>query len=371
MLQPSPDFMTRARPLAVARWLFAVAALIVAMVVVGGITRLTESGLSIVRWDPVGGIVPPRTAADWTAEYAAYRTSPQGILVNADMGLAAFKGIFFWEYLHRVIARGFVAALIVPMAWFAVRRQVPAGFGRRLAVIFGLGALEPIVGWWMVASGLDKLPSVAPERLATHLCIALTILAVTLWTALDLLDGRRTAGATLSRGVPDAVARGSATGAAADASLSGNRRGTVAGGVARPTWWIVPFFVLLGLQIVWGALTAGLRAGHAADTWPLMFGRLVPPLQSLVADPVSVQFVHRTLAYVVAIAALSVAFVTFRAGAGKRSAALASLIVLQFTLGVVTIIHGVPLSLAAAHQACAALLLATTVWTAHWATRHG
>jgi len=336
-----------ARPQALAVWLFVVAALVFAMIVVGGITRLTESGLSIVRWDPVGGIVPPRTAADWAAEYAAYRTSPQGVLVNAAMGLAAFKGIFFWEYLHRVIARVFVTALVVPLAWFAIRRAIPAGYGPRLLVIFGLGALEPIVGWWMVASGLDKLPAVAPERLATHLSIAFTILSVTLWTALDMAALARAAHA------PSAA------------------QGRAAAAAVRPTVWIVPFFALLAVQIVWGALTAGLRAGHAADTWPLMLGQWVPPLQSVIADAVSVQFVHRTLAYAVAFAALAVAFVTFRAGAGRRSAALASLIVLQFTLGVLTIIHGVPIPLAAAHQACAAMLLAATVWTAHWAVADG
>jgi cytochrome c oxidase assembly protein subunit 15 len=341
---PAPG-ATRARPRAVAAWLFAVAAIVFTMIVVGGITRLTESGLSIVRWDPVGGIVPPLSPGDWAREYAAYRTSPQGILVNAGMPLAAFKGIFFWEYLHRVIARVFVIALVLPMAWFAVRRQVPAGYGRRLLVLLGLGALEPVVGWWMVASGLDKVPAVAPERLATHLSIALTILSVALWTALDLSrDGAATGAAMFHRGaVPGAAA------------------------VPRPTLWIVPFFALLAVQIVWGAFTAGLRAGHAADTWPLMLGHLVPPLGNLTSDPLSVQFVHRTLAYAVAIAALSVAFVTFRAGAGRRSAALASLVVLQFTLGVLTIVHGVPVPLAAAHQACAALLLAAAVWTAHWA----
>ena len=354
---PAPA--ARARPRAVAVWLFAVAAIVFVMVVVGGITRLTESGLSIVRWDPVGGVVPPLSAADWAAEYAAYRTSPQGVLVNAGMSMAAFKGIFFWEYLHRVIARVFVTALVVPLAWFVARRQIPAGFGRRLLVLLGLGALEPVVGWWMVASGLDKLPSVAPERLATHLCIALTILAVSLWTALDLTypsrlrEGRETA-------------KPARWGTAATATPPPPARPASGREAARPTFWIVPFFVLLAVQIVWGAFTAGLRAGHAADTWPLMLGRLVPPLGSIVADPVSVQFVHRSLAYAVAAGALAVAFVTFRAGAGRRSAALASLVVLQFTLGVLTIVHGVPVPLAAAHQACAALLLAATVWTAQW-----
>lgn len=322
----------RARPTVVAAWLLAVAALVFAMVVVGGITRLTESGLSIVKWNPVGGMIPPLSADDWSRVFADYRASPQGRLVNAGMTLSAFKGIFFWEWLHRLIGMSIGTAFALPLAVFATLRWVPRGFGWRLVALLALGGLQGAIGWWMVASGLDQVPAVAPARLAVHLVNALVLMSGCIWTALDLLRVRSGAG-------------------------SGQR----------PVRWIVPFVALLGVQIVWGALTAGLRAGHAADTWPLMLGQWVPPLQSLVADPVSVQFVHRSLAYIVAIAALSVAFVTFRAGAGQRSAALASLIVLQFTLGVLTIVHGVPVPLAAAHQACAALLLATTVWTAHWA----
>jgi cytochrome c oxidase assembly protein subunit 15 len=323
---------SRARPKAIAAWLFAVAALVFAMVVVGGITRLTESGLSIVKWNPVGGMVPPLSAAEWARVFADYRASPQGHLVNAGMTLAAFKGIFFWEWLHRLLGMSIGTAFALPLVVFALLRWVPRGYGWRLAALLALGGLQGAIGWWMVASGLIDRPAVAPERLAVHLINALVLMSGCLWTALDLIEGRATARAA-----------------------------------ARPTRWIVPFIALLAVQIAWGAFTAGLRAGHAADTWPLMLGQWVPPLQSIVADPVSVQFVHRTLAYFVAFAALAVAFVTFRAGAGKRSAALASLIVLQFTLGVLTIIHGVPIPLAAAHQACAALLLATTVWTAHWA----
>ena len=330
------DRIDRARPRAVAAWLFAVAALVFAMVVVGGITRLTESGLSIVKWNPVGGMVPPLSAAEWNHVFAEYRASPQGRLVNTGMDLAAFKGIFFWEWLHRLIGMSIGTVFAVPLAAFVALRWVPRGYGWRLAALLALGGLQGAIGWWMVASGLDQLPAVAPERLATHLVNALVLMSGCLWTALDLIAAR---------------------------PLPFPSR------EAKPTFWIVPFLALLTVQIVWGALTAGLRAGHAADTWPLMLGAWVPPLASLVADPVSVQFVHRTLAYAVAAAALGTAFVTFRAGGGKRSAALASLIVLQFTLGVLTIIHGVPLALAAAHQACAALLLATTVWTAHWARR--
>lgn len=313
----------RARPRAVALWLFAVAAVVFIMIVVGGITRLTESGLSIVRWDPVGGIVPPLSNGDWAAEYAAYRTSPQGMLVNADMGLAAFKAIFFWEYIHRVIARIFVAALILPMAFFAVTRSIPRGSGRPLLVILALGVLQPVAGWWMVASGLVNRPSVAHERLAVHLVLAFSIMAVSVWTALDLTEGRRT----------------------------------------RLPKWTLPLLALLSMQIVWGAFTAGLRAGHAADTWPLMLGSLVPPLASLLDDPVSVQWVHRTLAYTVAAAVLTVAW--RERAAGPRAGLLAALVALQFTLGVLTILSGVALPLAAAHQAGAALLLGATLWLAH------
>ncbi len=328
--------LSAARPRVIAAWLFTVAALVFAMVVVGGITRLTESGLSIVKWNPIGGMVPPLNTAAWAQAFADYRASPQGHLVNAGMTLSAFKGIFFWEWLHRLIGMSIGSAFAVPLAVFVLLRWVPRGYGWRLTALLALGGLQGAIGWWMVASGLIDKPAVAPERLAVHLVNALVLMSGCLWTALDL---RR-----------DAAAAAAAT--------------------PRPTRWIVPFLALLAVQIVWGAFNAGLRAGHAADTWPLMLGQWVPPLASLIADPVSVQFVHRTLAYAVAASALAVAFVTFRAGAGQRSAALASLVVLQFTLGVLTVIHAVPIPLAAAHQACAALLLATTVWTAHWALRH-
>ena len=329
----------QARPRIIAAWLFAVAGLVFAMVVVGGITRLTESGLSIVKWNPIGGMVPPLNAAEWQAMFAAYKASPQYQLVNHGMTLAAFRGIFFWEWLHRLLGISIGIVFAVPLAVFVVLRWVPAGYGRRLTALLALGALQGAVGWWMVASGLVNRPSVAHERLAVHLVNALILMSGCLWTGLDL------------------------------ARIGAVRTGARQLISLRPMRWIVPFTALLAVQIVWGAFTAGLRAGHASDTWPLMFGQWIPPLGSLVNDPVSVQFVHRSLAYAVAIAALLVAFVTFRAGAGKRSAAIASLVVLQVTLGVLTILHGVPIALAATHQAVAALLVATTVWTAHWATR--
>lgn len=324
--------VARAHPKAIAAWLFAVAALVFAMVVVGGVTRLTESGLSIVRWNPIGGMVPPLSAADWNAAFAQYRASPQYLLVNHGMSLAAFKGIFFWEWLHRLLGMSIGIVFAAPLAVFALLRWIPRGYGWRLTALLALGGLQGAIGWWMVASGLVDRPAVAHERLAVHLVNALVLMSGCLWTGLSLLPRDRRA------------------------ALQG-----------RPTIWIIPFLVLLTVQIIWGAFTAGLRAGHASDSWPLMFGHLIPPLASLIDDPVSVQFVHRSLAYAVAAAALAVAFVTFRAGAGRRAAALASLVVLQVTLGILTIVHGVPIALAASHQAVAALLLASTIWTAHWA----
>ena len=312
----------RERPRAIAAWLYAVAILVFAMVVVGGITRLTESGLSIVRWEPLSGIVPPLNDAQWQAEFAQYQASPQYTKVNAGMGLAAFKAIFFWEYVHRLLGRLIGFAFALPLLWFAVTRAIPKGYGWRLTGILMLGGLQGAIGWWMVASGLVNRPSVAHERLAVHLVTALLIMAACIWTALDLTEGRR-----------------------------------------RLPRWGVPVLGLLAVQIIWGAFTAGLRAGHASDTWPLMLGRLVPPLGSIIDDPLTVQFVHRSFAWVVAAAALAAVWASRRAG--HRAGLVVVALALQITLGILTIVHGVPIPLAALHQAGAAILLAALLWLAH------
>ena len=323
-----------ARPRAIAVWLLAVAALVFAMVVVGGITRLTESGLSITRWNVVAGTLPPLDDAAWAAEFDAYRQTSQYRLLNQGMELAAFKHIFFWEYVHRLLGRVIGLAFALPLLWFWLRRAIPAGYKPRLLALLALGALQGTIGWWMVSSGLVDRAAVAHERLAVHLVTALTIMAGCLWTALDLLDS--------------------------DASAD------------RPRRWVVPFAALLFVQIVWGAFVAGMRAGHVSDTWPLMFGRLVPPdlvtsAADLIDTPLTVHFIHRTLAIVVALAALYVAAKVWRAGAGPRALALGGAVVAQFVLGVLTVVNGVPIPLGVAHQACGALLVAATVWAAHWA----
>ena len=177
MLQPSAAFLSRARPRALSRWLFAVAGLIVAMVVVGGITRLTESGLSITQWKPISGIIPPLTQAQWQAEFDGYKRIPEYAAFNQGMTLAGFKAIFFWEYVHRLLGRVIGMAFALPLLWFAVRRRIPSGYGWRLVAILALGGFQGAIGWWMVASGLSVRTDVSHVRLAIHL---LTALALTL-----------------------------------------------------------------------------------------------------------------------------------------------------------------------------------------------
>ncbi len=326
-----------ARPRAVAAWLFGVAALVFAMVVVGGITRLTESGLSITRWDVVSGTLPPLSDAAWQAQFDAYRQSSQYALMNRGMSLAEFKGIFFWEYVHRLLGRLIGLAFALPLAWFWLRRAIPTGYKPRLLALLALGGLQGAIGWWMVSSGLVGRTEVAHERLAVHLSVALTIMAGCIWTALDL--GRDEA-------------------------------------AAAPRWraWVLPFTGLLAVQIVWGAFTAGLRAGHVSDSWPLIAGHLVPPdlltrAGDLVDSPLTVVFLHRTLAILVALAALHIAARLWRDGAGMRALALGGAVLLQFVLGVATVLSGVALPLGVAHQAGGALLVAATVWAAHWAVQ--
>ena len=321
--------VVRARPRLVATWLFAVAALVALMVSVGGVTRLTESGLSIVKWQPVEDMVPPVSARAWNAEFARYKATSQYRLQNRGMSLAEYKGIYFWEWLHRLLGRVIGLAFALPLAWFAWRRMIPAGYTGRLGVLLALGGLQGAIGAWMVASGFQNRVDVAPERLAIHLVTALTLFSALVWTALDLSGETRAAG-------------------------------------PRPRAWIAPLFAVLVAQYALGAFTAGLHAGHASDTWPLMGGMAVPPLErAWWADAVTTQFAHRTTAYLAAAVALWAAWTCREAGA--RAWALGALVLVQFALGVATVVSGMALPLAALHQASAVALLAAAVALAHWA----
>jgi heme a synthase len=327
------------RPAPISDWLLFVAALVFAMIVVGGITRLTESGLSITRWEPVSGIIPPLTHDQWQAQFDAYRESPQYLEINRGMTLSAFKQIFFWEYVHRLLGRLIGLVFAVPLIWFAVKRAIPRGYGWRLAVLLALGGLQGAIGWWMVASGLVDRPEVSHIRLAVHLLTALLIFAALLWTALDLRS------------------------LASDPESRPARMPTI--GI-----WTLS---LLGLQLMFGAYVAGLEAGYAFNSWPLMGDEFFPSgtpmakpfLVNLVDNPIVVQFIHRWLAFGVAIAVALLARAAWKRGIEGAAQLAFAAVAAQIVLGIFTLLTGVQLWLGVAHQAMAALLLASVIYASH------
>jgi cytochrome c oxidase assembly protein subunit 15 len=328
------------RPRALALWLLVVAALVFAIVVVGGITRLTESGLSITEWKPIRGIVPPLNQAEWQAEFDNYKTIPQYAAFNTGMTLDGFKAIFFWEYLHRLLARGIgmVLAAVMLVAWW--KRAIPAGYGRRMLIIFALGGLQGVIGWWMVYSGLSERTEVSHLRLATHLVAALIIFSALIWTALDLFALARNPGYRPARITP-------------------------LGAIA---------LLILTIQIILGAFVAGLRAGYAYASWPKMGDEWFPsggwnaawdPIRNAIDNPIVVQFLHRWWAWVAVAAAMMLARRARETGAIGPVHAIGTFVALQILLGIGTLMTGVMVPIAAAHQAVAALLLGAMVAAAH------
>lgn len=320
-------------------WLLAVAALVFAVVLVGGATRLTESGLSITEWKPVTGTLPPLSESAWEAEFAKYKAIPQYQQVNRGMSLAEFKTIFWWEWAHRLLGRLIGAAFLLPFLWFLWRGWVPAGFRLRLWGLFALGGLQGAAGWWMVASGLSERVSVSQYRLGFHLTLACVIYAALIWTALALDPRPR----------PAAPAR--------------LRRGAAA------------LLVAVILQIYVGALVAGLDAGLVYNTWPLIDGALVPSFvrlafidpawRNLFENALTVQFLHRMLAYALWVGALAHAFDALRAlrrGPLVATALLlAGLVTLQAAVGIATLLAQAPIGLALLHQGMAVLVLTAAV----------
>jgi cytochrome c oxidase assembly protein subunit 15 len=337
----------RSRPVAI--WLFAVAALVFAMVVVGGATRLTGSGLSITEWKPIMGVIPPLSDAAWADAFAKYQKIPQYQLVNRGMSLDAFKTIFWWEWSHRLLGRMLGVVFAGPMIAFLALRMLPQRLIWRVLALFFLGGLQGFVGWWMVKSGLEARVTVAPERLATHLGLALLLYCALIWTALE--------------------------------AWAGSRRS----GQARATPWApvaMLIAILVYLQSLMGALVAGNQAGLVDNDWPMMRGRLFPVdywagglFRTLLHSQAAVQFNHRIMAYGLFVLAVGTAIGAgrdIRASGPVRGLAIALgvLVTAQASLGIVTLMSMVPVGLGIAHQAGAAIVLGAASAFA-WRARRG
>jgi cytochrome c oxidase assembly protein subunit 15 len=330
----------------VALWLFVCCALVFAMIVVGGVTRLTHSGLSITEWQPIVGTLPPLTDAQWQEAFAKYRSTPEYRQVNQGMSLAEFKGIFWWEYFHRLLGRAIGVVFLLPLLWFALRRRIPRDYAWKLAGIFLLGGLQGAMGWYMVQSGLVDDPRVSQFRLTAHLGLALLIFAAMLWAGLSLAYPRRAVLASPRQSAARRFARG--------------------------------IVALVFVMVLTGGFVAGIRAGFAYNTFPLMNGAIVPP-EIFVLEPwwknffynmATVQFDHRLIAWALAFLVPALWW-KLRATDGLPSRArtggtvLLVLVAAQIALGIATLLHVVPVPLAAAHQAGAVLVFAAAVNVAH------
>jgi heme a synthase len=330
------------RPVVV--WLLVCCALVLLMVVVGGVTRLTHSGLSIVEWQPIVGTLPPLSEAQWLETFAKYQITPEYRKVNHAMGLDEFKGIFWWEYFHRLLGRMIGAVFLLPMLWFWRRGHIDRPLTLKLAGIFVLGGLQGAMGWYMVKSGLVDDPRVSQYRLTAHLLIALAIYAAMLWTALGLLNP--------GPGAPS----------------------TAQAQLRRFSWFIT---ATIAYMITTGGFVAGIRAGLAYNTFPLMNGHIVPP-EIFVLDPwylnffnnmATVQFDHRLGAWLLAVLVPWFWLIARREPLAPRAKLavnlLLAMLALQIALGITTLLLIVPVPLAAAHQGGAVLLLGAALFANH------
>jgi heme a synthase len=331
---------------AVRLWLYGVLLVLAALVIVGGATRLTDSGLSITEWKPIHGVIPPLSVAEWEEELEKYRQIPEYQEINKGMSLAEFKVIYWWEWAHRFLARGVGLVFALPLAVFWLAGRLEPGLKPRLLLLLGLGGLQGFIGWWMVSSGLTERTDVSQYRLATHLTLASIIFAGVMWVARGLAPHSQ--------------------GAAEDAT----RRGAM----------LLALMVLF--QIYLGGLVAGLDAGYTFNTWPLMDGRLIPD-QLLLLEPAwrnffespkTVQFVHRAFAYAILIVTIIHLLRTWgREGASSthahRALVLAGLVIAQAMIGIMTLLMSVPIQWGLAHQAMALIVLGFA--TAHWRAAKG
>lgn len=336
--------MERSTRTRVAIWLFACCSLLFAMIVIGGITRLTRSGLSIVEWQPIIGALPPLNEAQWLETFAKYKLTPEYKQVNFGMSLAEFKGIFWWEYIHRLLGRLIGLAFFLPYAWFLLRRRLDGSLALKLGGVFLLGAAQGAMGWYMVKSGLVDDPRVSHFRLTAHLGLAFLIFACMFWIALDML--KPTLGSLSARA---------------------EKLGRCALAVA----------VLVFVMVLSGGLVAGIRAGYAYNTFPLMNGHLIPP-EIMLIEPwylnffnnmATVQFDHRLLAWLLLLLIPGLWVASRRHDVPRRARIAAHFMLLallaQFSLGVATVLLRVPVALGTAHQGGAVLVFAAVLWFAH------
>ncbi len=323
---------------AIGLWLVGMVLLVFVMIVVGGATRLTESGLSMTDWQPVRGIIPPLSDAEWREEFAAYQQYPEFQKVNRGMDLAEFKAIYWWEYAHRLLGRFIGFAFAIPLLWFWLGGRIKSGHKPKLIGLLLLGGFQGLLGWWMVKSGLIDRPDVSHYRLTAHLMLALVIFAAILWVALSLLRPKDRAGAVKLR------------------------------------LWATGLVALVFLQLAHGGLVAGLKAGFVYNTWPLMEGALVPrglfTMQpfwlNFTESLLTVQFNHRLLAYLLLVYGFILGHHVFRGVYEKdikvaAGVVLASLL-LQIILGILTLIHVVPVALGTLHQAGGVMVLAGSIF---------
>ncbi len=389
-------------------WLFALTALIFVMVLVGGATRLTDSGLSITEWKPIIGIIPPLTDTDWQDAFQKYKQIPEYKLVNKGMNLSEFKTIFWWEWGHRFLGRMIGFAFLLPFLFFWLTRRIEQALFPKLTLMFVLGGLQGLLGWYMVKSGLVDRVDVSQYRLAAHLGLAVLIFSYIFWVALGLEDGEAGSEASPSLArernpshsvhsrhsvhftekqqyerygsgyIPDPAVDGS-SGEFQQQPLS-------PGGVCNPAhtvhsgyliFFAVGLCVLVFLQIIFGAFVAGLKAGLSHNTWPLMDGKFIPDglfamtpwYVNFFENVLTVQFNHRILAYGIAVfACLNLALVGRHIGEGKhmlRAALIVVMVLIQVGLGIWTLLAHVPLGLGLAHQAGALILLVFTIYQLH------
>jgi cytochrome c oxidase assembly protein subunit 15 len=334
----------------VARWLLACCLMVLLMIVVGGVTRLTHSGLSITEWQPLVGTLPPLSAADWQVVFEKYKLTPEFKLVNHAMTVDEFKGIFWWEYFHRLLGRLIGVVFLLPLLWFWATRRIDRALAWRLLGIFILGGLQGAMGWYMVKSGLVDNPRVSQFRLTAHLSLAFAIFAAMFWTALSLLHPPRR--------LPDTLPERP---------------------LARMGWWVTG---IIGYMIVTGGFVAGIRAGLAYNTFPLMNGHFFPP-ESFLMDPLwmnffwnmaLVQFDHRLGAWILAFLVPAFWVMTLLRSVDARTrrnvSLLMAMLVVQIALGAATVLLRMPIWLAALHQ-CGAVLLLAAALSANHALRRG